>query len=122
MARSSTVRSFWSFRQIMVSSTSLRHRIIRTAIIESQIKIAKRTLEKIAKDNGDPHLALLYLRSTPVDSKLPSPAQLLQHRSFMDTLPKIPSKGADYVLARLEDRQYVQKSSYDQHAKAMEPG
>ena len=39
----------------------------------------------------------------------------------MDTLPKIPAKGDDNVLALLEDRQHVQKSSYDQHAKAMEP-
>ena len=30
-------------------------------------------------------------------------------------------KGHDNVLARLEDRQRVQKSSYDQRAKAMEP-
>ena len=101
--------------------TSSTHYPRSNGFIESQVKIVKRTLEKVAKDNGDPHLALLYLRSTPVDSKLPSPAQLLQHRSFMDTLPKIPSKGDDNVLARLEDRQHVQKSSYDQHAKAMEP-
>ena len=81
----------------------------------------KRTLEKVAKDHCDPHLALLYLRSIPIDSKLPWPAQLLQHRSFMDTLPKIPCKGEDSVLARLEDQKRVQKSSYDQHAKPMEP-
>ena len=35
--------------------------------IESQVKVVKKTLEKVARDNGDPHLALLYLRSTPVD-------------------------------------------------------
>ena len=39
----------------------------------------------------------------------------------MDTLPKIPAKGYDNVLTRLEDCQRVQKSSYDQHAKAMGP-
>ena len=101
--------------------TSSKHYPRSNGCIENQVKIVKRTLEKVAKDNGDPHLALLYLRSTLVDSKLPSPAQLLQHRSFMDTLPKIPSKGDDNVLARLEDYQHLQKSSYDQHAKAMEP-
>ena len=51
----------------------------------------------------------------------PSPSQLLQHRSFMDTLSKIPSKGDKNVLACLEDRQHIQKSSYNQHAKAIEP-
>ena len=109
--------SVYGFKHV----TSSPHYPRSNGFIESQVKIVKRTLEKVAKDNSDPHLALLYLRSTPVDSKLPSPAQLLQHRSFMDTLPKIPSKGDDNVLARLEDRQHVHKSLYDQHAKAMEP-
>ena len=109
--------SVYGFKHV----TSSRHYPRSNGFLESQVKIVKRKLEKVAKDNGDPHLALLYLRSTPVDSKLLSPAQLLQHRSFMDTLPKIPAKGNDNFLARLEDRQHVQKSSYDQHAKAMEP-
>ena len=109
--------SVYGFKHV----TSSPHYPRSIGFIKSQVKIVKGTLEKLAKDNGDPHLALLYLRSTPVDSKLPSPAQLLQHSSFMDTLPKIPAKGDDHVLARLEERQHVQKSSYDQHAKAMEP-
>ena len=95
--------SVYGFKHV----TSSPHYPCSNGFIESQVKIVKRTLEKVAKDNGDPHLALLYLRSTPVDSKLPSPAQLLQHRSFTDTLPKIPSKGDDNVLARLEDRQHI---------------
>ena len=80
--------SVYGFKHV----TSSPHYPRSNGFIESQVKIVKRTLEKVAKDNGDPHLALLYLRSTPVDSKLPSPAQLLQRRSFMDTLPKISSK------------------------------
>ena len=80
--------SVYGFKHV----TSSPHYPRSNGFIESQVKIVKRTLEKVAKDNGDPYLALLYLRSTPVDSKLPSPAQLLQRRSFMDTLPKISSK------------------------------
>ena len=109
--------SVYGFKRV----TSSPHYPRNNGFIESQVKIVKKTLEKVAKDIGDLHLALLYLRSTPVDSKLPSPAQLLQHRSFMDTLSKIPSKGDDNILACLEDCQHVQKSSYDQHAKGMEP-
>ena len=112
----SELSSVYGFKHV----TSSPHYPRSNGFIESQVKIVKRTLEKLAKDNGDPHLALLYLRSTPVD-RLLSQAQLLQHRSFMDTLPKIPAKGDDNVLARLKDRQHVQKSLYDQHAKAMEP-
>ena len=70
--------SVYGFKHV----TSSPHYPRSNGLIESQVKIVKRTLEKVAKDNGDLHLALLYLRSIPVDSKLPSPAQLLQHRSF----------------------------------------
>ena len=40
-------------------------KIVKRTFIESQVKIVKRTLEKVAKDNSDPHLALLYVQSTP---------------------------------------------------------
>ena len=62
--------------------TSSPHYPRSNGFIESQVKIVKRTLEKVAKDNGDPHLALLYLRSTPVDSKLPSPASTVAAQVF----------------------------------------
>ena len=81
----------------------------------------KKTLEKVARDNGDPHLALLYLRSTPVDSKMPSPAQLLQGRTFHDTLPKISTRGDEEVMEHLEKKQQRQKVLYDQHTRKHTP-
>jgi transposase InsO family protein len=54
---------------------------------EAMVKITKGALQR-AKDSGsDPHLALLDLRATPVDSHLPSPAELLNRRRFRTTIP-----------------------------------
>ena len=52
-------------------------------------KRVKATLQKIEKDQGDPYLAMLCLRTTPVDYKLPSPAEMLQSCIFHDSLPSI---------------------------------
>ena len=56
--------------------------------IESQVKIVKKVLKKAQRSNSDPNIALLYLRWTPIDNKLPSPAQLLLGRQIQDNLPK----------------------------------
>ena len=56
--------------------------------IESQVKIVKRVLEKAQRSNSDPNIALLCLRSAPVDNKLPSPAELLLGRQIQDNLPR----------------------------------
>jgi len=48
--------------------------------IERQVQIVKLTLDKAKTSGQDPHMSLLCLRSTPVDSQLPSPAELLYQR------------------------------------------
>ena len=98
-----------------VTSSSLYPR--SNGFIESQVKVVKKTLEKVACDNTDPHLALLYLRSMPVESKMPSPAQLLQGPTFHNTLPKISTRGDKEVMEHLEKKQQHQKVLYDQHTR-----
>ena len=56
--------------------------------IESQVKSVKRALKKAKRSNSDPNIALLCLRATPIDSKLPSPAELLLGRQVQDNLPR----------------------------------
>ena len=87
--------------------------------IESQVKVVKQTLKKTSRDQSDPYLALLFIRSTPIDSKLPSPAELLQNRKFQDTLPQIHKQGDEEMLARLEYRQIQQKVCHDQHTREL---
>ena len=50
--------SVYGFKHV----TSSPHYLRSNGFIESQVKIVKRTLEKVAKDNSDPQLALLYLQ------------------------------------------------------------
>ena len=77
------------------------------------MKGVQRTLQKVQKDGSDLYLALLMLRSTPVDFKLSFLAELLQGQSFQSTLPKL-SLGED-VLQRLVGKQTQQKRYYDEH-------
>ena len=89
--------------------------------IESQVKIVKKVLKKAQRSNSDPNIALLCLRSTPIDSKLPSPAELLLGRQIQDNLPrKIQNNhSSDEVIHRLQERQASQKFYYDQHTHVL---
>ena len=44
---------------------------------EACIKSVKHGLQQAKYSGADPHLTLLALRATPIDTKLPSPAELL---------------------------------------------
>jgi len=72
--------------------------------IESQVKSVKAALLKAKTTRRDPDMALIYLRTTPIDHKLPSPAELLLGRAIQDDLPrKIPRDVLSEVVApRLE--------------------
>jgi len=89
--------------------------------IESQVKLVKHSLSKVVQDNGDPQLALLRLRTTPLDSKLPSPAELLQGRTLRDDLPQILRSGHEDVIGHLHQRQESQKATYDRVSKPLAP-
>lgn len=68
--------------------TSSPHYPRSNGFIESQVKIVKKTFQKAKKSNTDPNIALLCLRSTPIDGQLPSPAELLFGRQVRDDLPR----------------------------------
>ena len=107
----------YSFNHI----TSSPHYPRSNGFIESQVKTVKATLQKVKKDQGDPYLAVLCLCTTPVDYKLPSPAEMLQNRVFHDNLPKISKPGDQKVLDRLGDKQEAQKQQYDGNSKPLKP-
>ena len=66
-------------------------------------------------------MALLCLRTTPIDHKLPSPAELLLGRAIQDNLPrKIPRDALNEVVTpRLEERQEMQKFYHDRSARQL---
>ncbi|KAK2547908.1 hypothetical protein P5673_031994 [Acropora cervicornis] len=61
---------------------------ISNGFIESRVKIVKRVLKKAPRSNSDPNIALLCLRSTPIDNKLQFPAELLLRRQIQGDLPR----------------------------------
>ena len=73
--------------------------------------------------NTDPLVALLCLRATPINSTLPSPAELLFGRPIQDNLPKKIPKGktTEEVTSRLLQRQAAQKYYHDRNTKPLQP-
>jgi transposase InsO family protein len=84
--------------------------------IERQVQSVKHTLSKAKSAGDDPEMALLILRSTPVDCHLPSPSELLNSRKIRANLPtkihnNVPDK--DAIAQRLQERQTTQKLYHD---------
>ena len=60
--------------------TSSPHYLQSNGFAKACVKSAKHALQQAKYSDANPHLALLALQAMPVDSKLPSPAELLyQH-------------------------------------------
>ena len=101
--------------------TSSPHFPSSNGFIESQVKTAKKTLKKAQATNTDPHIALMCLRSTPIDSKLQSPAELLFGRTIQDNLPRKIQRSHDSenVTDRLQHRQDQQRYYHDRGCKPL---
>ena len=86
--------------------------------IERQVQTIKKIIKKCKKEKQSLQLAMLNLRATPVDSKLPSPAEMLMGRPITTLLPSRTSPSPVTVAQRqhLDRRQSTMKSKYDRHA------
>ena len=65
--------------------------------VEACIEVVKCTLKKCLNTKGDPHIALLQIRMTPLEPGLPSLATILFNNPIRSTMPKInrPPMGID---------------------------
>ena len=96
------------------------HTIQRAMVLlKGKVQTIKNLLSKCAKVGSDPYLALLQLRSTPIDSRTPSPGELLQNRKLRTTLPVInrPPPNSEAIRAALQSRQVY--TNHDAHAKEL---
>ena len=84
--------------------------------IERQVQTIKNLLNKYDGDGTDHYMALLQLTATPIDSRLPSPGELLQNRQLKTSLPTIirPQASNESIRASLQPRQ-------GNHAKELPP-
>ena len=87
--------------------------------IQWQVQTIKSLLNKCDGDGTDHYLALLQLRATPIISRLPSPAELLQSRQLKTTLPAIirPPANNESIRGSLQSRQSY--TNHDAHAKEL---
>jgi hypothetical protein len=110
----------WSIKHI----TSSPHYPQSNGFIERQIQTTKMTLKKALDSKTDANMAMLCLRATPIDHKLPSPAAMLFNRRLRTNLPTVihnRSPDKDQILTRLQERQEQQKQHYDKHAHDLPP-
>ena len=101
--------------------TSSPHYPRSNGFIESQVKAVKAALLKAKMSRTDPNIALLCLRATPIDSHLPSPADVLFRRPLQDNLPKKFQRNIvdESITDRLQQRQETQKLYHDNCSKKL---
>lgn len=108
----------WSFCHVTSSPRYPKS----NGFIERQVQIVKNCIRKAKQSKTDVSMALLALRATPVDAKLPSPAELLTSRKYKANLPvKIGNRSHNKyeVGQRLQDRQIKQKYYHDRNTKGL---
>ena len=104
-----------------VLTTSLHH---HNGFIERTFPTVKKMLMKARSSGSDVNLALLYIRMTHVDHKIPSPAQLLYNRKVWGNLPvriRNTLTSRDQIQDHLYQRQMSQKQYHDKHDKDLPP-
>jgi transposase InsO family protein len=101
--------------------TSSPHYPQSNGFIEAQVNAAKKALLKAQSTKTDPYMALLCLRATPIDCKLPSPAEILLGRPIQDNLPRKLKRSttSEEVIGRLKQRQEQQKQYHDRSSKVL---
>ena len=102
----------WNFAHHTSSPTNPRS----NGQAESAVKIVKGLLTRAKCSGEDPYLALLSYRSTPVDSHLRSPAEMLYQRTLRTTVPQRIRNKDPHAAAereRLEDRAALSAANHD---------
>ena len=122
MAHNSAATSSRSSQRNGTSTTSSVPHAIQEAMdkAESAVKIIKGLLTRAKYSGQDPYLALLAYRSTPVDSHLRSPAEMLYQHTIRTTVPqRIRNKDpqAHQDMERLNDRATLSTSYHDRHSR-----
>ncbi|XP_041453631.1 uncharacterized protein K02A2.6-like [Lytechinus variegatus] len=96
--------SNWNFTHV----TSSPHFPQSNGFVERAIQTIKHTLAKATSCKQKINMALLCLRTTPIDSELSSPAELLCDRKFKSNLPLVihnTSSRKEQNYQRLQQRQ-----------------
>ena len=89
------------------------------SFVEQSVQTVK-NVRKAEALGQDPYLALLTYRTTPVNSNLPSPSQLLNCRAYLSQLPCSSHlqrwQAFDSHREQLQNRQDTQRNQYDRQS------
>ena len=90
-------------------------------LIERHVQTVKTVMSKCQQDGSDLSMALLILRTTPLDQKLPSPAELLNNRIYKANLPvRIPPPlSHESTQERFAERHQSSADYYNQHTRPL---
>ena len=106
---------------ILHTTSSPRHPQ-SNGFIERQIRYIKPIIKKCLATGGDVDLALLNVRATPLDTTLPSPAELMFGRPISTTLPSRSEKTqTDKYHEHMRQTSDNQKRYADNHTKLLPP-
>lgn len=107
----------WEFKHVKTSPYFSQS----NGMVERTIQSVKNILKKSKLEGTDPYLVLLEYRNTPIDSDLPSPAEILFSRKIRGFLPchksLLKPKLAKNVRFNLKNKQNRQKSYYDKKTR-----
>ena len=93
--------------------TSSPHYVRSNGLAERYVRYIKATLKK----SSDMQLALLNIRATPVDAKLPSPAEMLLGRPLATLLQSRSEPGMENHRDRMQERQTEMKDQHDKTSR-----
>ena len=108
----------------ITQETSSLHYPLSNGFAKACIKSVKHTLQQAKYSSADPQLTLLALRATPINTKLPSPAELLYRCQLRTTiLAKICNNNpsAIEVHEQINTCSEVTKSQADKCSKTLVP-
>ena len=104
----------WDFKHVTSSPTYAQS----NSFIERFVQTIKITMKKVKDSRRDMNMALLCLRTTPTDHKLPSSVELLYSKAIRIYNMKSEK---DKIYKRLRAWQEVQKRYYNQKAWDLQP-
>ncbi len=94
-------------------------------LAERNVRTIKNLIKKCKDTQQDIQIAMQHLRATPLDGKLPSPAEILFGRPVRTTLPSYQQQGQlqqqTDISNRLQERADHMKRDHDKHAGATLP-
>ena len=88
--------------------------------IERMVQTIKNTFKKAKQSKMDYQMALLCLRTTPLDNHLPSPAEILYSRKIRTMIPTLSDKNTvrdNQIYERMSTKSRKQQQYFNRNAK-----